>query len=135
MECSSSPQELQIKFRDTLVDFLDELITSFFPTETELIFMRMIIKQAPCEDLIGRFIRDLLPLKEFVEKKDDDFFLNNTILYIDGKISNEKENHFKNLWKDSILDDEDRETIWEWMNSFVKIAETYEKNYGKVSGW
>ena len=64
--------DLQIKFRDTLCEFLDELI-NLFPTEREIIFMRMIIKQAPVEDLIGRFIRDLLPLKENVKNKDDVF--------------------------------------------------------------
>lgn len=126
--------DLQIKFRDTLCDFLDELI-NLFPTEREIIFMRMILKQAPVQDLIGRFIRDLLPLKENVKKKDDVFFLNNNILYMNGKIPPEKENHFKDLWKSNLLDSDDRETIWQWMNTFVHIAEVYETKFGRVNGW
>jgi len=130
-----SQTDLQLKFRDMLVEFLDELITSYFPTETELIFMRMIVKQAPVQDLLGRFIRDLLPLKKFVIEKNDEFFLNNTLLYIDGKFSSEKENHFKELWKSDILDHEDRDLIWDWMKSFIKISEVYEQKYGKVPDW
>ena len=132
---SKEEELLQLQFRDNLVEFLDELITTYFPTETELIFMRMIVKQAPVQDLIGKFIRDLLPFKEFVLQKDDEFFLNNTLLYTDGKLSSEKENHFKNLWKSDILDEDDRETIWQWMHTFIKIAEIYETKFGKVEGW
>jgi hypothetical protein len=130
-----SANDIQIKFRDTLVDFLDELITNYFPTETELIFMRMIVKQAPVADLLGRFMRDLLPLKQFVIEKNDEFFLNNTLLYIDAKISSEKENHFKSLWTSNILDEDDRNTIWEWMHSFIRISELYEENFGYIPGW
>lgn len=132
---SQEEKELQIKFREQLVEFLDELLDNYFPVETELIFIRMLIKQVPVENLIGRFIRDLLPLKEFVVQRDDSFFLNNTILYTNGKIPLEKEEHFKNLWKSDTLDKDDRETIWEWMMVFINIAEVYDEKFGKVNGW
>ena len=54
---------------------------------------------------------------------------------MNGKIPPEKENHFKDLWKSDLLDADDRETIWQWMNTFVQIAERYEIKFGRVNGW
>lgn len=132
---SEEEEILQIKFKNTLTDFLDELISNFFPTETELIFMRMMVKQAPASDLIGKYIRDILPLKNLVKEQNDAFFIDNNILYVNGNLSSEKENHFKNLWRSDILDEENRNTIWEWMKTFITIAQCYDDKYPKIIKW
>lgn len=126
---------LMKKFRDQLVTFLDEIIEQF-PTESDFVLIRMFIKdQIPVHDILGRFIRDILPLKERVEKKDETFFLNNTLLYTGGNISSDKINHFQKLWKSDKLDVEDRETIWNWMDCFIKISDCYFQKYGYINGW
>ena len=63
------------------------------------------------------------------------FFLDNTILYTGGKIQSSKIDHFKNLWLSDKLDKSDREIIWDWMDLFMKIGETYENRFGVISGW
>lgn len=135
MNEESNKLKLMKEFRDQLVTFLDEIIEQF-PTECDFVLIRMFIKdQIPVHDILGRFIRDILPVKEYVEKKDESFFLNNTLLYTGGNISNDKINHFQQLWQSNKLDDEDRETIWKWMACFIKIADCYYNKYGYIHGW
>lgn len=135
MDEESNKLVLMQKFRDQLVTFLDEIIDQF-PTECDFVLIRMFIKdQIPVHDILGRFIRDILPLKEHVEKKDESFFLNNTLLYTGGNISDDKINHFQELWQSDKLDSDDRETIWTWMDCFIKISDCYYKKYGYINGW
>lgn len=135
MNEESDKLKLMKEFRDQLVIFLDEIIDQF-PTECDFVLIRMFIKdQIPVHDILGRFIRDILPLKENVEKKDESFFLENTLLYTGGNISNEKINHFQQLWQSEKLDDDDRDTIWNWMSCFIKIADCYHRKYGYINGW
>ena len=123
------------EFRNQLVIFLDEII-ELFPLEGDFVLIRMFIKdQVPIYDVLGRFIRDILPLKEFVDKRDESFFLNNTILYTGGNLNDDKIDHFKKIWSSNMLDDENKEIIWQWMNCLFTIAEKYHKRYGLVSGW
>ena len=132
MDEESNKLTLMQKFRDQLVTFLDEIIDQF-PTECDFVLIRMFIKdQIPVHDILGRFIRDILPLKEHVEKREETFFLNNTLLYTGGNISDEKINHFQELWQSDKLDSEDRETIWTWMECFIKISDCYFKKYGYI---
>jgi hypothetical protein len=132
-------EELRIRymkeFRDQLVVFLDELIEQF-PYEGDFVIIRIFIKdQLPIYDVIGRFIRDLLPLKEQVIKRDANFFIQNSLLYTGASLAEEKVNHFKNLWLSNKLDDNDRDIIWKWMDLFISIAEKYYKKFGAVQGW
>ena len=123
------------EFRTQLVSFLDELIDQF-PMEGDFVLIRMFIKdQIPVTDILGRFNRDLLPLKKEVKDRNEKFFLDNTILYTGGKIQSSKIDHFKNLWLSDKLDKSDRETIWDWMDLFMKIGETYENRFGVTNGW
>jgi hypothetical protein len=123
------------EFREQLVNFLDEIIEQF-PTECDFVLIRMFIKdQIPVHDVLGRFIRDILPYKDQVEAKNESFFMENTLLYTGGNISSEKINHFQTLWQSEKLDAEDRETIWNWMFCFIKIADCYFKKYGYINGW
>jgi hypothetical protein len=123
------------EFRDQLVIFLDELIEQF-PYEGDFVLIRIFIKdQLPIYDVIGRFIRDLLPLKKQVQKRDSEFFIQNTFLYTSASIGEDKINYFKNLWLSDKLDDTDRETIWKWMDLFISIADKYYKKFGYVQNW
>ena len=134
-----SKEELKIQimqeFRNQLVNFLDELIEQF-PRETDFVIIRIFIKdQIPMSDVLGRFIRDLLPLKQQVKNRNESFFIENTILYSGGNLSKDKINHFKKLWVSDQLDNNDREIIWTWMDVFIKIADSYYQNFGCIKGW
>lgn len=123
------------EFRMVLVSFLDELIEQF-PHEGDFVIIRIFIKdQVPMADVLGRFIRDLLPCAEQVKSRNEKFFLDNTLLYSGASVADTKVNHFKNLWLSNQLDDNDRETVWKWMDALNKIASQYYKSFGSVPGW
>ena len=122
-------------FRDQLVNFLDEIIEQF-PRECDFVLIRMFIKdQLPVGDIMGRFIRDILPLHEYVKNRDDGFFLNNSILYTGGNINLEKVDHFKEIWSSDKLDEEDRNIIWQWMECLFTISQKYKQKFGYIKGW
>lgn len=121
------------EFRKQLVAFLDELIQQF-PTETDLIVARIFIKdRANVEDLMGRFIRDILPHRERVQQRDSSFFLEHSLLYSDA--ASDKVDHFQALWKSDRLDEQDRDAVWRWMDVFVRMAQRYVTQFGDVPGW
>jgi hypothetical protein len=115
--------ELLIKFKSTLVSFIDEIIEQF-PHDSELIIYRIYIKdQIPTENIINLFIQYLLPQKQLIVEKNELFFLQHTKeLFEDLNI---KANIFKKIWLSDVLDDEDRVVIWEWVNSLLLIVEKY----------
>ena len=86
-------------------------------------------------DVLGRFIRDLLPFSDQIKERNEKFFLNNDILYTGASIAKAKVNHFKELWLSKRLDENDRETIWKWMDVMNAIASQYKKNFGYIKGW
>lgn len=127
--------QLMYDFRTQLLNFLDELIGQF-PEESDLIIIRIFMKdQVPVYDVLGRFIRDLLPLKKEVDERNENFFLENTLLYVQNGIASNKVNHFRQLWLSDKLDDNDREMIWKWMDLLNMIGTQYYQKYGHVRGW
>lgn len=122
------------EFRTQLINFLDEIIEQF-PLETDFVLIRLFLKDLPATDIIGRFIRDLLPLKNEVDKRNESFFLENTILYTGGQVQTSKIDHIKSLWTSNKLDANDKKVIWDWMDLFMKLADTYHKSFGYIKTW
>jgi len=126
------------EFRNQLVRFLDELIEQF-PQMPEFVIFRIFVKdQAPAADVIGRFIRDLLPFRDQVKQRNDNFFLEHSVMYMEKKgYKNGKKNadYFSQIWNGDQLDDEDRKIIWEWMDLFMEIAGKYHSQYGHIKDW
>jgi len=118
------------EFRNQLVIFLDELIEQF-PKESDLILIRIFIKdQIPMHDVLGRYIKDILPYKHEVDNRNESFFINHSLLYTG--VGKDKVNHFKKLWLSESLDDNDREVIWKWMDVLNLIADNYKNNFGNI---
>jgi len=122
------------EFKVQLVKFLDELCDQF-PQEGDLMLIRFFISEIPMADVLGRYQRDILPFEEKITRQDDRFFLEHPFLYTKTPITGEKINHFKELWTKNILSNEDKETVWKWMNLFNRIAKCYLKQFGYVQGW
>jgi hypothetical protein len=122
----SSEIEILIQLKTQLVNFFDELIEQF-PQEPDFIIFRIFLKdQIPITDVMNYILIKLLPLQELVKNKDENFFLNNNVLFekFDETKSN-KVNHFKKLWLSGSLDKEDKDTIWRWFASFIYLASKY----------
>jgi len=124
----SETQILQ-QFKQQIIAFLDELIVQF-PSEGELILLRIFFSdQIPIKEVMDDFNHRLLTVRELIRGRDEHFFLESNTIF--GEIEAGKVNHFKKLWRSGRLDNDDKETIWRWMDVFVKIADRYGKCLGQ----
>ena len=111
------------KFQKNLVRFFDELI-EMFPNEKDFILIRILVKDQIPSTQIMNYFEMVMMNKEIVasiENRDDTFILSNVLF---SKIS--KSDVFKNLWEKR-LDNDDKEMIWSWVDSFKTMTTQYMK--------
>lgn len=126
--------DIEKQFKNTLISFLDELIGQF-PHEGDLVIFRIFLKdKTPITTIIDYFIEKILPLKQMVVSRNEDFFLNHCSLFeqVDDTKKN-KVNNFKRLWQSNQLDADDKKVIWEWFDTFIFLVEKYQKSNLKPS--
>ena len=120
----SDKQQILKTFKSTLISFIDELISQY-PNDSELILIRIFLKdQIPIQSIMNEFLLKLNTYKPMIEKKDDAVFEDDDFLTF-GQQSGLT--NLKKLWKANNIDDEDKDIIWEWLNSFVFLCEKYQK--------
>ena len=124
--------QILIQFKKSLICFVDELIDQF-PQESDLIILRIFLKdQIPIEDVITKFIYTInkndQELKKYITSRNEIVFLESDIF---GGISKSKSINFKKLWRSGNLDAEEKETVWKWIDSFVKLSDLYNKSKNK----
>lgn len=122
---SASSQLLQI-LKKQLLAFLDELI-SILPDEQDFIVMRFLINdQVPITLVMEYIIKNIVPLENYVLNKDERFFLDHNISFINMSDHGQKVDHFKRLWQSS-TDDENKEMFWNWFKHFIDLGKRYQK--------
>ena len=122
---SSELHILQI-FKNNLIIFFDELISTF-PKEGDLLYMKIFLKeQIPIQEVMKIFIerleRDDGRIKKMAQTHNDIFFIEHNIF---EELSNKGAKHFKKLWLSSKITPDDKKTIWLWMDRFLEIADKY----------
>ncbi len=119
-----SETQILKEFKNSIIDFLDELIEQF-PEETDLVIGRIFIKdRLPAEGIMSNFIQTLSPHRERILAEDDSFFLENAGSLF-GTGHSTRANHLKVIWKSSKLQKEDRKIIWSWFKAFLHLADKY----------
>jgi hypothetical protein len=120
------------QFREQIVQFIDELIENF-PNYPEFILIRVFIKdRLPIVDILGRFISEILQYRQLVYNKEPQFFESIDCIY---DIFGENGKILKKIWETEVTNDDDRDTIWQWMTLFCKLAMRYYKKYGFIDDW
>ena len=119
--------EVLREFKSQLIIFFDELIENF-PEEGDLVIARLFIaNQVPIVDLMHDFNhhinKDDQRLRKMIKDRREDFFLHNTLF------ANHKStlNHFKKLWRAGTLDNDDKEIIWKWVDTFIFLSDKYSR--------
>ncbi len=117
--------EVLIEFKSQLIIFFDELIENF-PEEGDLVIARLFIaNQVPILDLMNDFNhhinKDGQKLRKMIKDRREDFFLHNT-LFSQHKTTL---NHFKKIWRSGTLDDDDKQIIWAWVDTFLFLGDKY----------
>jgi len=123
--------ELVRLFKDRLEAFLNVLIDQF-PTEKDLVMLQLVVRGnvIDSEKALYNFTTIILPHKDMVLNKDEEFFLSKCGSLLSGsivKVKAEKVDHFKRIWLSETLTKEDRENLWRWFKLFLNIAIEYDK--------
>ena len=116
-------KKLLEKFQKNIVRFFDELI-EMFPDEKDFIFIRILVKDQIPSTQIMSYFEMVMMNKEIItsiERRDDTFILSNVLF---SNIS--KSDVFKKLWQ-TRLDNDDKEMIWNWVDSFKTMTTQYMK--------
>ena len=118
--------EILKQFKNALINFLDELISQF-QAEGDLVIFRIFLKdRVPIVNVVNYFVLNILPIKQMIKDRNEDFFLNKFKLFEEiGNMG--KVNRFKKLWRSPSLDEDDKGIIWEWFDSFIYLSEKYQK--------
>jgi RNA binding exosome subunit len=131
-KCNKMSEILILKeFKKNLISFVDELIDQF-PSEGDLVILRIYFSdQCEIKQVMESFTqylnRDDNIIKKNIEERNDSFFLNHNTLF-ENVVDKSKILHFKKIWRSPQLDQEDKEIIWKWIDSFVFLSDKYTKN-------
>lgn len=124
-------QKYEDKFKNSLLQFMDELIEQY-PTYPTLVMVRIVIKDqiAPVK-VIEKFVTEMLPYSSFITSRNELIFSDLNVIYKSCfGIKKDKEiKNFKKLWRNS--DNDNKETIWQWFDFFLKMSQKYHKKFMK----
>ena len=121
----SDNNEIRIlqQFKSSLITFVDELISQL-AQEPDLVIARIFLNdQVPIKDVMDWFVHQLVTVRGQIKNRDEQYFISNTSLFT--RISPGRVNNFKRIWRSGHLDDETREVVWKWIDSFVYLADKY----------
>jgi hypothetical protein len=114
-------------FNNLLNKFNEELISTF-PEENDFkVYSRGIqmINSANAKKICLLFKNYMILYRNNIEEKDESFFLTNNYKEIVNNIKSEGVEgiiqKLKNYWK--ILSEENKETIWQYLNSLIKLSD------------
>lgn len=113
-------------FKTNLIQFFDSLIEQF-PEEGNFVLFRILIKdQIPTETIMNYFISNVLPCKNVIKARDEKFFTEMNALYFG--LDNDQTGGIKKLWKEGRFDSEDKDIMWQWIDTFVALSEKYQRS-------
>jgi|TARA_Y100001980_G_C14495438_1_gene271986 hypothetical protein len=126
-----------IKFKTSMIEFIDELIKQF-PKEPSFVLVRIFVNdKLLITDVMGRFMKECLPYKNIIKKRDANFFIYSDFIYEQyvGDVGSENMSSFRKIWDSDNLDDDDKGVIWDWIELFLNMSERYHNKFGCIEGW
>lgn len=116
--------------KNTILDLVIALRDDIFTSKDEyndLMVVEFYFKNFHPEMIMVKFIENVLPYKKQIEKRDVHFFLSNTSIF-EGLPPDKIEYYSTVIASGKKISSEYRETIWEYFDSLIALAEMYQKN-------
>lgn len=114
-------KKITLKFNKVIDNFLDEL-HKILPSEKDIVIFKSQIGVANMIDeskMLKSFIKYVLPYKQHILDKNEDFFLGDNISIKDDYLS--KAIHLTDLWK-SKLSDDNKQVVWKYFQVMVVLS-------------
>ena len=113
-------------YKTVLVNFLKE-INVMFPEEGEITLIKFFIEKLPANATFNMFNtlihKNNEEIKNMIKNRNDEFILRCSNL---GFAKN-KMKYFQDIWKSDKIDNDTRDTIWEWIDTLINIIDKYNK--------
>ena len=119
------------EFKNNLISFFDELIDQF-PEMGDLVMIRIFLNDQIIIKDVVEFVsyqinkNDNL-IRKIIKDRNEEFFLEDNNFFDGLAKLKDKVLKFQNIWRSNRLDNEDKETIWKWIDSFVYLTDKYNK--------
>ena len=110
------------RFKEGICKFMDSL-SEWFPNEPGLTHARIAVKEVPSLVLMTQFIKHGLPHKDQITERDESFFLNGTDIF--NFTDQHSVNQIKHIWETANLKPDEKESIWQWFDFFIKCSKKY----------
>ena len=119
------------EFKNNLISFFDELIDQF-PDIGELVMIRIFLKdQVIIKDVVESVSYQINKndqlIRKIIKERNEEFFLEENNFFDGLSKQQDKVLKFQTIWRSNRLDNEDKETIWKWIDSFVYLTDKYNK--------
>lgn len=106
-------------------DRVESILESHNFDSDDIVYVKFFFKTFTPEQLMEHVVNKMLPWKKQIIEKDDNFFYKNKEIF--GQLPSNKVNYFSDLWMSNHLDNDDREEIWEFFETFITYAEEFKK--------
>lgn len=121
-----SQLEVLCLYKKNMLLCIDQLI-NIFPEEGDLVMLRILFEdQIPIEESMKELSSRIIPAKENIKNRNEQFFLNSNIIF--SGVDEDKISKWKQVWKSNRLDKDDKETMFKWFELFESLAEMYVAN-------
>ena len=117
------------KFKNSLLQFLDELIEQY-PTYPSIVIVRIYIKdRINADQAIKKYVMEVLPYYSLIQKKNEIFFTDLTVIYTScfGATNENDIKNLKTIWENA--NEENKKAIWKWIDFFSLLSIKYYKKF------
>jgi len=122
-------RDLLTDIKTTILDLVKDLKDNIFTEldeQGEFMMVEFFFKRMHPEAIMNHIVEKILPWKEKINKRDQNYFLENTALF-EGLPKDRISHYGQVISGGDRVDDEDRKTVWEYFDTMVAIAEGYRK--------
>jgi hypothetical protein len=105
----------------TFVDRLEDIFNHNKINTDDLLLIRVYIHSMNHPIAMDHIINKVLPWKDHIINKDESFFRDNKQIF--GQLPKDKVDFFYK--KHQLLEQEDKDEIWDFFNSFIEYADCY----------
>jgi len=122
-------QKLMRDLQTTVLELIADLKDNIFVQEEEigdLMLVEFFFKKMHPERIMNHIVSKVLPWKEQIKKRDQEFFLQNSSLF--QGLPEDRISHYTNtIVKGDRIDDDNRNIVWQYFDTIIQLAETYKK--------
>lgn len=123
--------QILINFKAQIIALCEELSQQLPSRAEDFIMMKLFFEsQIPIESVMTNFIKLLAKndnqAKNMIKERNSDFFVNNPVMR--KMVSQRKIDMYASIWQSDELDEEDKTSIWEWIDVLVQLTDAYQNN-------